>query len=68
MIGYTYGQQAYKLLDIECRIIISSRHVVTLALLRPYIICLTRGSNSQPHYDNSHYQLLHSLSYVTPLV
>ena len=41
---------------------------VTLALLRPYIICLTRGSNSQPHYDNSHYQLLHSLSYATPLV
>ena len=41
---------------------------VTLALLRPYIICHTRGSNSQPHYDNSHYQLLHSLSYATPLV
>ena len=36
---------------------------VTLALPRPYIICHTRGSNSQPHYDNSHYQLLHSLSY-----
>ena len=28
---------------------------VTLALLRPYNICLTWGSNSQPHYDNSHY-------------
>ena len=42
--------------------------VVTLALLRPYIICHTRGLNSQPHYDNSHYQLLHSLSYATPLV
>ena len=41
---------------------------VTLALLRPYIICLTRGSNSQPHYDNSHYQLLHSLSYAMPLL
>ena len=42
--------------------------VVTLALLRPYTICPTRGSNSQPHYDNSHYQPLHSLSYATPLV
>ena len=39
---------------------------VTLALLCPYIICHTRGSNSQPHYDNSHYQRLHSLSYATP--
>ena len=28
MIGYTYGQQAYKLLDIEHRTIISSRHVI----------------------------------------
>ena len=28
MIGYTYGQQAYKLLDIERRTIISSRHVI----------------------------------------
>ena len=28
MIGYTYGQQAYKLLDIECRTIISSRHII----------------------------------------
>jgi len=27
MIGYTYGQQAYKLLDIERRTILSSRHV-----------------------------------------
>ena len=27
MIGYTYGQQAYKLLDLECRTIISSHHV-----------------------------------------
>ncbi|KIK72455.1 hypothetical protein PAXRUDRAFT_21969, partial [Paxillus rubicundulus Ve08.2h10] len=27
MIGYTYGQQAYKLLDVERRTIISSRHV-----------------------------------------
>ena len=27
MIGYTYGQQAYKLLDIEHRTIISSQHV-----------------------------------------
>ena len=27
MIGYTDGQQAYKLLDIECQTIISSRHV-----------------------------------------
>ena len=25
--GYTYGQQAYKLLDIEHQTIISSRHV-----------------------------------------
>ena len=39
---------------------------VMLALLRPYIICHTQGSNSQPHYDNSHYQPLHSLSYATP--
>ena len=28
MIGYTYGQQAYKLLDIERRTIISSQHVI----------------------------------------
>ena len=28
MIGYTYGQQAYKLLDIEHRTIISSRHII----------------------------------------
>ena len=27
MIGYTYGQQAYKLLEIEHQTIISSRHV-----------------------------------------
>ncbi|KIK73700.1 hypothetical protein PAXRUDRAFT_73368, partial [Paxillus rubicundulus Ve08.2h10] len=27
MIGYIYGQQAYKLLDVERRTIISSRHV-----------------------------------------
>ena len=27
MIGYTYGQQAYKLLDLECHTIISSCHV-----------------------------------------
>ncbi|KAF8833848.1 hypothetical protein BDN67DRAFT_873085, partial [Paxillus ammoniavirescens] len=27
MIGYTYGQQAYKLLDMERRTIISSQHV-----------------------------------------
>ncbi|KAF8429848.1 hypothetical protein L210DRAFT_3323458, partial [Boletus edulis BED1] len=27
MIGYTHGQQAYKLLDIKRRTIISSRHV-----------------------------------------
>ena len=40
---------------------------VMLALLHPYIICHTQGLNSQTHYDNSHYQLLHSLSYVTPL-
>ena len=25
-------------------------------------------SNSQPHYNNSHYQLLYSLSYATPSV
>ena len=43
-------------------------NIVMLALLHPYIICHNRGSNSQPHYDNSHYQLLHSLSYATPLV
>ena len=40
--------------------------LVTFALLRPYIICLTQGSNAQPHYDNSHYQPLHSLTWVTP--
>ena len=28
MIRYTYGQQAYKLLDIECQNIISSQHVI----------------------------------------
>ena len=28
MIGYTYGQQAYKLLDIERRNVISSWHVI----------------------------------------
>ena len=28
---------------------------VTLASLRPYIICHTRGLNSQPHYDTDHY-------------
>ena len=28
---------------------------VTLALLCPYIICHTRKSNSQPHYDTDHY-------------
>ena len=62
-----------RLLLDSCMIIRPPRSVfqvelqcVTLALLRPYIICLTRGSNSQPHYDNSHYQLLHSLSYATP--
>ncbi|KIK91810.1 hypothetical protein PAXRUDRAFT_148678 [Paxillus rubicundulus Ve08.2h10] len=27
MIGYTYRQQAYKLLDTKCQIIISSQHV-----------------------------------------
>ncbi|KIJ07467.1 hypothetical protein PAXINDRAFT_90365, partial [Paxillus involutus ATCC 200175] len=27
LIGYTYGQQAYKLLDMERQTIISSRHV-----------------------------------------
>ena len=31
-------------------------------IFAPIIICHTRGSNSQPHYDNSHYQSLHSLS------
>ena len=40
----------------------SMNDVVTLALLRSYIICHTRESNSQPHYDNSHYRSLHSLS------
>ena len=40
---------------------------VTLTLLCPYIICHTRGLNSQPHYNNSHYQPLHSLSYAMPL-
>ena len=41
--------------------------LVTFALHRPYIICHTRGSNSQPHYNNSHYQPLHPLSYALPL-
>ena len=40
---------------------------VTLALLRPYNICHTWGSNSQPHYNIDHYRSLHSLSQVSPL-
>ncbi|KAF8835330.1 hypothetical protein BDN67DRAFT_913218, partial [Paxillus ammoniavirescens] len=27
VIGYTYGQQAYKLLDVECWTVISSCHI-----------------------------------------
>ena len=37
--------------NMEDFIFAGSANSVTLALLRPYIICLTRGSNSQPHYD-----------------
>ena len=44
-------------LDTLHKIIVATIMVtVTLALLCPYIICHTRGSNSQPHYDNNHYQ------------
>ena len=67
-MGFGIGSNGIFLIRAHFRSMNMVLAPVTLALFRPYIICHTRGSNSQPHYDNSHYQLLHSLSYATPLV
>ena len=49
-----------------CSIYIVLQKCYAHSLSPLFIICHSWGSNSQPHYNSNHYQLLHSLSYATP--